>query len=380
VRQIQTTSGKLNIDRTFYRPAINIKDEDGKVIFTMPGKPTALLDAYLNIENLPFKMTERMMSETADWGESCASYEAAAKKMKEKCGYELSSEHIREVTDYVGGRFFEKDKENAKDIDKNLLNTPYTHNKKGILYIMIDGAAINTRVTDENGSTWRENKLGLIFNSNDLIKRKGKNASKDEIHYHIKKKDFCTYLGGVDEFKKHLYACALRNGYGEYETTVIVSDGAAWIRNMAAELFPDAVQILDLFHLEENIFNFGKYLFNNNAEKYTPWAKSLISLAENSRTDELLEQLRKYEFVKLPAGTVNIYNYVYNNREKIDYVGYRAKGYYVGSGPIESANKTVLQRRCKQAGMRWNCSSGQNMLTLCARAAAGKKLELSSAA
>jgi hypothetical protein len=371
---MQTVSGKLNMSRSVYRLEAIKKDESGKVVSVEKREPIALLDEYLRIENLPFKMTERMMAETADWGESQRSYEMAEKKMKEKCGYCVSSEYIRQVTDYVGGRFFEKDKEKAKDLDKNLLNTPYTHKKAGILYIMVDGAAINTRITDENGSTWRENKLGLLFNSNDLHKRKAKSASEKDIHYDIMKKDFCTYLGGVDGFKKHLYECALRNGYGEYETTILVSDGAAWIRNMAEELFPDALQILDLFHLKENIYTFSKYLFNDNADKYVPWAENLISLAENSRTDELLKQLEQYEFSGLPAGTVNIRNYVYNNRKKIDYAGYRAKGYYVGSGPIESANKRVLQRRCKQAGMRWNCPSAQHMLTLCARVASGKTL------
>ena len=42
-------------------------------------------------------------------------------------------------------------------------NIPDKADKKGILYIMIDGAAINTRKKDENGSSRRENKLGLVF-------------------------------------------------------------------------------------------------------------------------------------------------------------------------------------------------------------------------
>ncbi|GHV86831.1 hypothetical protein AGMMS50255_1270 [Spirochaetia bacterium] len=234
---------------------------------------------------------------------------------------------------------------------------------------MVDGAVINTRKTDENGSTWRENKLGLVFNSNDLRKRTGKSTSGQEVQYDIMKKEYVTLLGNVDEFKKHLYACALRNGYGQFETTVIVSDGATWIRNMADELFPDAVQILDLFHLKENIYTFAKYLHGDDPAKYVPWAESLIALAENNRTDELLGKLAEYKGMKLPPGVVNIYTYVYNNRSKIDYLTYRAHGYYVGSGPIESGNKTVLQRRCKQAGMRWNERCAQHMLTLCARAA-----------
>jgi hypothetical protein len=225
-----------------------------------------------------------MMSETAEWGESQRSYKAAEEKMKKKCGYDVSSEQIRRVTDFVGGQFSGRNNKNAKNLDENLLNTPDTHKKLGELIIMVDGAMINTRITDENGSTYRENKRGLLFNSNDLRKRRGKSASSGENHYDIMKKEYVTYLGSVDEFKKHLYARAVANGYGEYENTIIISDGAAWIRTMADELFPDAVQILDLFHLKENIYNFANYI----------------------------------------------------NKNKIDYASYRAKGHYIGSGPIES--------------------------------------------
>jgi hypothetical protein len=69
----------------------------------------------------------------------------------------------------------------------------------------------------------------------------------------------------------------------------------------------------------------------------------------------------------LPAGVPNLYGYINNNRGKIDYAGYRRLGYYVGSGPIESGNKVVVQRRCKQAGMRWDETNAQYMLSLRAK-------------
>ena len=54
---MQTLSGKLRIERTVYRPEIEIKDETGTTHFTMKGAPLALLDKYLDIDKLPFKMT-----------------------------------------------------------------------------------------------------------------------------------------------------------------------------------------------------------------------------------------------------------------------------------------------------------------------------------
>ncbi|MFP3154954.1 hypothetical protein LQZ18_11135 [Lachnospiraceae bacterium ZAX-1] len=41
----------------------------------------------------------------------------------------------------------------------------------------------------------------------------------------INKKEYIRYVGSASEFKKHLFACALRNGYGRYQDTVVLSDG-----------------------------------------------------------------------------------------------------------------------------------------------------------
>jgi len=165
-------------------------------------------------------------------------------------------------------------------------------------------------------------------------------------------------------YPEYLFACAVRNGYGQYETTIVLSDGATWIRNMCEELFPDAIQILDLFHLCENTYSFAKAIFRSDETKYIPWAEDMIDKFKNSKIKEAIEILGRYKNRKLPKGVVNLHSYVTNNIEKIDYKHYKEKGYYVGSGAIESGNKVVMQKRLKLAGMRWNEITAQYLLTL----------------
>ena len=50
---------------------------------------------------------------------------------------------------------------------------------------------------------------------------------------------------------------------------------------------------------------------------------------------------------------------------------YKNKGYYVGSGMIESGNKVVVQKRMKQAGQRWSTDGAQNMVVLRAKYESG---------
>jgi hypothetical protein len=323
------------------------------------------LDEYLGIAGLPFKMSRAMMAETAFWGQHESSFKSAEEMIRKCVPTEITDALIREVTGYVGRQVFEEDTRRAMAIEKNMDKVPLRPTKPGILYLMIDGSAINTRKKDANGSSWRENKLGMVFSSTDLRKR------KDGITHDILKKEYVSYVGSVEEFKNYLFECAVRNGYGEYEKTVIVSDGAAWIRNMGEELFPDALQILDFYHLAENIYSFGKYLFKGDAKCYTPWAEELIALLRKSESAEVLRRLARYKKTKLPPGVVHPYTYIQHNQKKIDYAEYKRLGYYIGSGPIESGNKTVVQKRCKQAGMMWNESSAQCILTLKSKVESG---------
>jgi len=122
---------------------------------------------------------------------------------------------------------------------------------------------------------------------------------------------------------------------------VIIADGATWIRNMGNELFPEAVQILDLYHLKENIYTYAKHKFAQNEKEYVPWAESFIEKMEKGEVKKALQLLPESE--KLPTGVVNLRTYITNNIDKIDYPKYKEKGYFVGSGAIESANKIIVK-------------------------------------
>ena len=240
------------------------------------------------------------------------------------------------------------------------LSFPRTQ-KNGILYIETDGAALNTRLKNENGSTWRENKLGMVFSSDNIYFWHNK---RGERQHKINKREYVSYIGTANEFQKHLFACAIRNGYGVYNQTVILSDGATWIRNMKEELFPDAQQILDFYHLCENVSTFAKHLFKMNESLYVPWTERICKELKESNYENVLKELVSLENKVDDKYPVNLYSYIKNNISNIDYAVYIEKGYFIGSGAIESGNKIVLQQRLKQSGMRWNAKTAQNLLTL----------------
>ena len=316
------------------------------------------LDARLGIDKTRHGLTDEMRVETAFYGQNQSSFEAAQKMIKKIYGMEINSETIRQVTEEIGRAVFEVDAKKARETIENMdrINMADDSDKQEkTLYLMTDGAAVNTRVEDENGSTWRENKTVIAFTNRDMIKR------KDGSHI-IVRKEYSALIGSAEEFKGFVLNTALKSGYGQIKEVVVIADGAAWIRNMCGEIFPEATQILDLYHLKENIYTYAKGRFNQDEKRYVPWAERLASLIENGETDRALDEIPEDDSGQ--PKTVNLKTYIKNNRDKINYSEYKKRGWFVGSGAIESANKTIVQRRLKQAGMRWSVSGAQALLTL----------------
>jgi hypothetical protein len=355
-----TAHGLISFSRYHLRP----QDlERKKKMAELTGLKSIIpLDCSLGIAGLPFKITPNAMLKIAFWAQNQLSYERAEEAIYKIMKIKINDDTIRAVTDFVGKVIFKNDCRKADEsiymLDNGDLRFP--NDRDGVLYIQTDGAALNTRKQDENGSTWRENKLGEVFSSKNI--RYWTNH-KGERQHKILEKEYISYIGSVSEFKKHLFALALRNGYGHYKETVILSDGATWIRNMVEELFPDAQQILDFYHLCENVNTFAKHLFKMDESKYRPWAKDICSKLKKGYFQHVLNELNTVECVPNNC-PVNLHGYITNNINNIDYAAYEKKGYFIGSGAIESGNKIILQDRLKRAGMRWNVDTAQALLTL----------------
>lgn len=325
------------------------------------------LDCYLGLAGSPFKITPDAMLKIAFWAQNQLSFQRAEEALYEILHVKVNDDTIRLVTDFVGKVIFECDCRKADEafdtLNSGKLN--FSKERNGVLYIQTDGAALNTRLRDETGSTWRENKLGEVFSSKDIhywTDKKGKRQHR------ILKKEYVSYVGCVSEFKKHLLACALRGGYGHFKDTVVISDGATWIRNMVEELFPDAHHILDYFHLCENVNTYAKHIFNMDEAKYKPWAKDICDQLKAGEYRQVLNELAPLKDKKTDTCCVNLFGYISNNVNTINYPEYEQKGYFIGSGAIESGNKIVLQDRLKRSGMRWNVKTAQPILTLKSKA------------
>jgi hypothetical protein len=362
---VLTTLGKITFSRYTLIPKNNESKERLRELCGL--KSVAPLDSYLGIAGMPFKITPAAMLKIAYWAQNQSSYQRAEDAISQAMHIKVNDDTVRLVTNFVGDMVFQQDCKKAEETFAILQSGWFRFTKEidGVVYIQTDGAALNTRLQDEAGATWRENKLGEVFSSKDIhfwTDKKGKRQ------HQIVRKEYVSYIGTASEFKKHLLACAFRRGYGRFKNTVVLSDGATWIRNMVEELFPDAQHILDYYHLCENVNTYARHLYNMDESKYRPWAKKICTLLRAGKYRFVLRELEPLKNKKPNGCNVNLYGYISNNINNIDYAAYERKGYFIGSGAIESGNKIVLQDRLKRAGMRWNTATAQAMLTLKAKA------------
>ncbi len=76
------------------------------------------------------------------------------------------------------------------------------------------------------------------------------------------------------------------------------------------------------------------------------------------------ESIRKEYGEKFTKDARREYRYFLSNAERMKYDVYRANGWFIGSGVIESGCKTVIGQRFKQSGMIWSLKGVKALLPL----------------
>ena len=220
---------------------------------------------------------------------------------------------------------------------------------EGIVYAQADGAML---LTDAG---YKEVNLGRIFAATDL-----QTSVVEERGGHIASSVFVGHLGDAAAFGIKL-AAQLAPYQGRGRDLVFVSDGAIWLRQFMEKTCPQATLILDLYHALEHIGQAAKAGFGT-AQAASGWFSEQRKLLLESKLDEVLANLKQLKIV--PALCDSVWAYLAANRDRMDDKTYRERGLLIGSGAIESAHRTVMQRRLQRAGQRWSHNGAQRVLTL----------------
>lgn len=218
-----------------------------------------------------------------------------------------------------------------------------------IVYVEIDGANL---LTDEG---YKDTKLARIFPDTAL-----QASVVEDRGGRITESEFIAHLGNVTEFSAKVMPALDR--YKTLEENVVgISDGAIWIRHLLEKACPKATLILDLYHCLGHVSEAGVAAFGSGKQAID-WLNTQRNLLLESCLDSVLANIKG-----LPISCSvrdSVCSYLESNRDRMDYKTYRERGLLIGSGAIESAHRTVMQRRLKRSGQRWSIRGAQQVLNL----------------
>jgi hypothetical protein len=233
------------------------------------------------------------------------------------------------------------------------------------MYIELDGVLARMRrgsvpmevqERKRQGDVYREIKVGAVF-----LATRGQTHSKLAPGTLVDAADPIEYVARrttAETFGQYLYALAQRCGIERAQQVVVLGDGAAWIWRLAAEHFPGAVQIVDLWHAREHVWKVAHAVFGRGNPQAAAWAKPACDLLSEGKLPALLTMIEQLPAISPEPGAARSVpeieaDYFRSNALRMRYPIFRAQGMQIGSGVAEAACKTVVSTRAKRAGMRW---------------------------
>ena len=241
-KQLSTVLGAVRVRRAYYHCA----DCGGGVV------PK---DGDLDLASTSFSPGVRRMMGRVGAKEP---FQEGQRDLEELAGVAVSTKAVERVSEGIGDdvqSVSEREREQA--FSEKIV--PFASPPAPTMYVAIDGTGVPVRPAEVEGrvgkgggaAKTREAKLGCVFAQ----------TRCDEQGRALRDPDSTTYVGAIEEaaaFGARIYTEAARRGATRAPRLVVLGDGAPWIWGIAAEHFHQAIQIVDLYHARQRLFELGK--------------------------------------------------------------------------------------------------------------------------
>ncbi|MBW6499402.1 MAG: transposase [Bacteroidales bacterium] len=181
-----------------------------------------------------------------------------------------------------------------------------------------------------------------------------------------------VYIGRMPEkgktqakrlLEKEVEAITKKN---EFKHIVCIADGARDLWQFFRKKYPDAIHVVDFFHVCEHLSKLSELFFRDSSDAKTWYKKHRALLKEDPDGASKVIRAVRYRRSKTkekPEIEAEL-KYLQRNRKKMNYFELRQNNLPIGSGVVEAACKNLIGARMKKSGMRWTIDGGQTVLTL----------------
>jgi hypothetical protein len=301
--------------------------------------------------------TETVNRAVSDFGIE-DSFASAGKRFEEHYGFRLSTSTVDRVTKVSALRaetYLEVKLRDGKDCcdharEPKVLNEP--------MLVELDGCEIRTGVfapIEENPQDeepertkiirWRDVRVGLARPMSEESKL------------------YVAQMEKYPEVVSQLSCVATMLGMTKETDVVAVADGGQGLREELENQFPDMQFILDKPHLKKHLYETAVAL-TLDEEEQRKWVHSKLDRISQGHVKEILEELKTQNATEPNDRLRRFISYLHRFEDAVDYDRFKQLGYPIGSGEVESAHKSVPQKRLKLPGASWHPDSINPMLAL----------------
>lgn len=285
------------------------------------------------------------------WLSGLVSYEQAEQVFERIGGCLIASASIWRQTQDYGARMEAElgRQEQRVSIERVVLavSRKAAIGRKGV---SMDGGMVNIR-----GEGWKEFKAGTVFDVEQRWEREPATGELVQVP-HGAHMAYAAVLGGPADFAPRLWKLAVEHNLPQADDSSVTADGAEWIWNLTADLFPDSVQIVDWYHACQHLAQAALALFPDDSDKSQRWYSHAQSTLFQAGAWAIAAQL---EAAHLPDHA----RYFRTHQRRMRYQEFHQDGYPIGSGTVESGIKQFKARLCGP-GMRWSRPAARQMLII----------------
>jgi hypothetical protein len=339
------------------------------------------LDARLNLPERKYSyvLQEWMSSEAVE-----TSYEAAAARLNDRLGLQVAHRPVQRVV---------RDCADAAEKFMESLPPPPPEEEGSLLVHSVDCKGIPMRPADRNPDAVKteekpgEKKMACVARAYSIdpherdpevivesfLKRSKVSGDQDKESPRPKpchRRTTASLKRSKSEvFDQSEAGIKTRVHKGTKEKAVLM-DGERVLWRISGERFPDWTEILDFSHVMEKLRFAGDLHFgqgSKDAEEYVRERALLLLEGEvDVVIDDLLWSLVDGCLTKGKAEQLKskVVGYFQNNRHRMAYGAYLAKGLPIATGIVESTCKTLIQKRMEGAGMLWSPDGAEAVLKL----------------
>lgn len=319
-------------------------------------------DRQLGLENTSLSpAVTRMVAAVG----ALVSFQEGSELLEQLAGVNVDARQVERSAEALGAEIAADEKLQSQPLEETPL--PST------LYLGVDGTGIPMRGPELKGragkqpdgtAKTREVKLCTVWSA----------EARDAQDRPVRDEGSITYTAAIEsaatadtdkapaEFTQRVLREASRRRFTQAERMVVLGDGAPWIWNIARELFPRALQIVDRFHVKQHLSEVSKALYGADSKPARDWAERRHEELDCGRLADLLRALRRH--ADRSEAARKCLQYIHRNRDRMKYPAFEALGLCTSTGVVEAGCKVAIGTRLKRAGMHWSKTGANSIIAL----------------